>query len=217
MQKVLKYDFTPGVLGAIASFLLIVSFFLPRIFPGNKGIEAINTVLIVAIMCMCVHLIRRTAAIYHRHVWNSAALVILLLIPAFNLVVTAVQFVSVNLTFMTSLPFTAVLIVFSLPAFFCYYFIYVARKFNNDIRIKIIAAVMTCAAAIYAAMRFSDKIFIPLAVENGVSIPRLVSLIAPKSSSMSLVMYILSACCFIAFGVVSYEKIKYGEKDREKE
>ena len=50
-----KYSALPGLTGCALSLLLIVSFFIPRIWEDNTTAESFNTVLIIVILCIAIH------------------------------------------------------------------------------------------------------------------------------------------------------------------
>ena len=74
------------------SLLLIVSFFLPRIWEGNSTVGSLNTVLIVVIICLAAKLIKQTSELYGELLWSHRIFPVLMSVPAFSLIITAVQF-----------------------------------------------------------------------------------------------------------------------------
>ena len=89
MQRLFKYSFPVEGFGIIACILLMCSRYLGDL--ADSGKQALNHVLVVFILCVCVHFIRYTAAISHNHVWNDRLLSFLWCLPVFNLVITALQ------------------------------------------------------------------------------------------------------------------------------
>lgn len=188
-----KQSIAPSILGCIISILLAVSFVLTRL----KTLSAFNTVLIIVILCMSVHLVRITCALYFPHVWKSVPFSVLLLIPVTYLLVTAAQFIRSNATFFGSAVFNVFLILISLPMFCCYYFSVLSFFYKGKHSLKVMTVIIDVAGAVYCFVRLADKIFIPLA-SNGTNdlsvVGEVYDVISPY---FSLCIYVLAFVNFI--------------------
>ena len=192
-----KLSMKPGLIGCFISVLLIVSFFLPRIWEQNITVESFNTVLIVIIMCLCVHLIRITSSLFFDHVWKNIGFTVLWLIPVFNLVVTASQFIWGNIEFMHTPVFMTLLILFSLPAFCCYYFTVIWLFCKRDKKLMITTSVLDAIGLLYCFIRLADKVILPAFQDTGHNIASLVESMVSFSPMFSLIIYVLSFVNFI--------------------
>ena len=132
-----KLSIRPCVTGAFMSFLLIVSFFLPRIWEGNSTVGSVNTLLIVVIMFIAVRLVRETSELFGEHLWDNKMFLVLMAVPVFNLITAAVQFVVPDASFMLHPVFLTLLVVLSLPVFCCCYFTVMRFRFRGDRRLAI--------------------------------------------------------------------------------
>lgn len=197
MTEQVKYSSRPGIIGCFMSVLLIVSFFLPRIWTNNSTVESFNTVLIVIILCIAVHLVRITSSQFYEHVWNNISFLILWCIPVAYLVITACRFIWDDLQFMTSAPFTVFLIFISLPSFCSYFFTVTLFHCNRDLRLVVPTVILDVISMIYVLLRLSDKVFIPVALSEGITVPDFVTEIVAFSSLFSLLTYIISFVNFI--------------------
>ncbi len=186
-----------GFVGCFMSVLLVVSFFLPRIWVDNPTVNSFNTVLIVVILCLAVHLVRITSALFFEHVWNNLRFSFLWLIPVFNLLVTASQFIWGSMTFMQSPVFLTLLVMFSLPAFCCYYFSVISFFCVKEKRLKISTCILDAAGLLYVLIRLADKVFLPLFEKMGNDIASLIETLFSVSPWFSLVVYCLSFFSFI--------------------
>ncbi len=192
-----KYGIKPGLTGCFMSVLLIVSFFLPRIWENNSTVESFNTILIVVILCLAVHLVRITSALFFEHVWNNIGFVILWLAPVCNLIIAACQFIWEDLAFMQGSLFTAFLILFSLPAFCCYYFTVIWLFCVRNKALTVCATVLDAIGMIYILIRLADRVLLPLLENTGKEITAFVDSMVSLSPMFSLAIYVLSFINFI--------------------
>ena len=197
MPQQIKFSMKPGLTGAFMSLLLIVSFFLPRIWEGNTTVGSINTLLIVVIMCLAAKLIKDTSTLYGEHLWVNKIFPVLMSVPVFNLIVTAVQFVVPDAQILQHPVFLGLLVIASLPAFCCYYFTAMWLHFKRDKRLVITSAIVDAAGLVYILIRLSDRVVIPALMLQGNEIDALVDRLVSFSPWFSLVVYILSLANFI--------------------
>lgn len=197
MPQQIKFSIKPGLTGAFMSMLLIVSFFLPRIWEGNTAVGSINTILIVVIMCLAAKLIKDTSMLYGEHLWVNKIFPVLMSVPVFNLIVTAVQFVVPDAQILQHPVFLGLLVIASLPAFCCYYFTAMWLHFKRDKRLVITSAIVDAAGLLYILIRLSDRVVIPALMLQGNEIDALVDRLVSFSPWFSLVVYILSLANFI--------------------
>ena len=197
MPQQIKFSMKPGLTGAFMSLLLIVSFFLPRIWEGNTTVGSINTILIVVIMCLAAKLIKDTSTLYGEHLWVNKIFPVLISVPVFNLIVTAVQFVVPDAQILQHPVFLGLLVIASLPAFCCYYFTAMWLHFKRDKRLVITSAIVDAAGLVYILIRLSDRVVIPALMLQGNEIDALVDSLVSFSPWFSLVVYILSLANFI--------------------
>ena len=192
-----KYSIKPGFIGCFMSVLLIVSFLLPRIWDKNATVDSFNTILIVIIMCLAIHLVRNTSSLFFDHVWNNFGFTVLWLIPVSNLVITACQFIWEDLAFMQGSLFTAFLILFSLPSFCCYYFTVLWIFCIRDKVLMITSTVLDAIGLFYILVRFADRVFLPLLENAGAEITVFVESMISFSPMFSFAIYVLSFINFI--------------------
>ena len=192
-----KYSIKPGLTGCFLSVLLVVSFFLPRLWKNNSTVESFNTILIVLIMSLAVHLIRITSALFYDHVWNNIGFTVLLLIPVTNLITTACQFVWGNISFIQSSLFTAFLIIFSLPAFCCYYFTVIWLFCIKDRALAISTTILDAVGLIYILVRLADRVILPVVEDTGAQMVDFIDTMVSFSPAFSFVIYVLSFVNFI--------------------
>ncbi len=192
-----KFSIKPGVTGAVMSLLLIVSFFLPRIWEGNSTVGSVNTIIIVVIMYLAARLIKETSELYGEHLWNNKIFLLLMSVPVFNIIITAVQFVVPNASFMLHPVFLTLLVISSLPAFCCYYFTAMLLNFKRDKRLVITSAIVDCAGLLYILIRLSDRVIIPALSLQGNEISEIVDKLVSFSPWVSLLIYLLSFANFI--------------------
>ncbi len=192
-----KFSMKPGITGALMSLLLIVSFFLPRIWANNATVESLNTVIIVVILWFAAKLIKETSELYGEHLWNNKIFPVLMAVPVFNLIVTALQFVIPDASFMLHPVFSALLVISSLPAFCCYYFTAMWLHFKRDKRLIITTVIVDGAGLFYVLIRLADRVIIPALSLLGTEISDVVDKLVSLSPWFSLVIYLLSFANFI--------------------
>jgi hypothetical protein len=197
LPQQIKFSKKPGITGAFMSLLLVVSFFLPRIWEGNSTVGSLNTVLIVVIICLAAKLIKQTSELYGDLLWNHRIFPVLMSVPVFNLLITAVQFVVPNASFMLHPVFITLLIISSLPAFCCYYFTAMWLHFKRDRRLVITSLIVDVVGLMYILIRLFDRVIIPLLPLQGNEIFSLVDKLVSLSPWFSLLIYLLSFANFI--------------------
>ncbi len=209
MRRLFKYNFPVEGFGMIACVLLLVSRHLGTL--ETNGIQALNHVLVVFILCLCVHFIRRTAALTHIHVWNDKLLSFLWILPVFNLVITALQLMLGAHPVFSSPVFVTVSVLFSLPAFFCLYFIYAARTLCRENALKASAVVMLCLGAVYTVLKIFVKVISPVLSIAKDTLDNVVGKVDSAGSVLSVVIYALSVVCL---GVLLYLRGKALKKEK---
>lgn len=192
-----KYSAKPGITGAMMSVLLTVSFFLPRIWQNNSTAQSLNTVIIVVILCLAVKLVNDTAELYGEHLWSNRIFPLLMAVPVFNLIITAIQFVVPDADFMLHPVFLSLIVIASLPAFCCYYFTAMWLHFKRDKRLVITSAIVDAAGLCYILIRLADRVIIPALSLQGNNISEMVDKLVSLSPWFSLIIYILSFANFI--------------------
>ena len=206
LREILKYKFLPSIWGTLACLLLLLTRILEN--AASPFLQAVNAVALVAVLGICIHFVRGTAQLDDRHVWELPSLVILICMPAFNLIATALQLLAPGSGFLSSPLFAVPLIFFSLPAFFCYYFIYVARRLRRHISVVISTGVLCAVGAVYVAFRLIERVILPL---WGGSSPALMQ-VAGSGSALSIAIYALSIVCFAILSAVFGAEIRAAEK-----
>lgn len=203
-----KRVFSPAFTGVSCTALLLVSHLLSKYSALSPDIGALNTVLRIIAMCECVHLVRVTSALSYSHVWDSVEGVLLFLMPSVNLIVTAVQLFAGDSVVPSGAIFTAVLTLFSLPSFFCYYFAFYLRMFGGK-NSRIMQNVSRLVGIAYTVIRIADKSLFPaLASKYDLSSVSFLVNAVSCSSMLSFGLYVLSAVSFV------FSMITYGRKRR---
>lgn len=198
MKPAFNYRFLPSTVGITATVCLIIRCLL-SIFVNNSAFtDAANTVLALVSMTVAVHLIRSTAGMQNKHVWNSISLMLLLLIPVLNLLITTYNILFGSAAFMNSAWFTGLLLALSFPAFFCYFFIFVHKEFAKDNRMKVIIILTTVAACIYVIPRLLSAFSVTA---------NMIAFLA-TNSYVSLAIYVIELICFIISGFVFRDYVK---------
>lgn len=194
-----KQKMSPGVIGCAVSLMLIASFFITNFSFGSLRIQAINNVLVIAVMCAVIHLVRRTSALNNTHVWDDPALVFIWCIPVFNLLITAIQFFGgIFSQILTGYFFTVIMILFSLPLFFVHYFVYIPKKvFDKDGFLKVTMLLLCIVTGIYAVLRICDKVIFPICLTEERYVPELLIKIAGFSSWLALLLDVISLAGFV--------------------
>lgn len=185
LKELKIHKLQPAVFGVIICVFLVISRFLGN--AANSHLLSLNTVLILVILWLSVHLVRRTSELFQPHVWNSPWAFVLLLMPLINLVVTGLQFIADAPAFFGSAAFNAVLIFVSMPVFMCVYFAYVAFKLPSNKAIRKLSLTLCFAGLVYIVFRLVSVLaYADLSTD-----------IFTHYSDISLVIYILSVACFI--------------------
>lgn len=203
MKKLFKYNFPPEGFGVAVCALLMCSRHLGVL--ESAHMQALNHVLVVFILCVCVHLVRRTAALTHIHVWNDKLLSVLWGMPVLNLIVTALQLVLGEKPFFSSFVFVTVFILLSLPTFFMLYFVFACRKLCGEKVFKISCIVLWCYGAVYTVIRIFDRVAVPLLTASGAELNEKLIKFLSASSELSIWVYVLSIVCF---GILYYCRVK---------
>lgn len=199
-----KRVYSPGFTGLSCTALLIVSHLLSRYSSLSADIGALNTVLRIIALCECVQLVRVTSAMSFAHVWNSSAGVMLFSVPVVNLLVTAVQLFPGGGLMPAGTGFTAILTLFSLPAFFCYYFAFYLRLTGRG-RGHGMQYVLPAFGFAYTVIRIADKALFPaLAAKHDLSAVSFLVDFVSCSSSLSLALYAAAAVGFV-LSTVTYK------------
>lgn len=161
-MQTLKHLTRPGVIGCIMCLLMAVNLALAQFVSMQSPLNSVfSPILSIVTLCLAIHLIRKTARLYGRHVWASASLITLIGMPIFNLLVIAVSFAkglnvvfdAIASFFASTLPGMVVVVAFSIPMFLFYYFLYVRRKFTQNKGISVITVILCVAAAVFAVSR----------------------------------------------------------------
>ncbi len=196
MPEQRKKSMIPGIIGCVISVLLVISFFLPKFRYGSPNVDAINNILVIAILCISVHMVRRTSALFNEHVWHKPEFLALWAIPVMNLLVAAVQLVWDSQVIARNVLFNVFLIIISLPAFCCYYFS-VLQKYKKDRLFRIITLILDSTGILYFIARLTDKIILPLMMVSGHDVRNIIGVVEELSPVFSFVIYILSFVNFI--------------------
>lgn len=192
-----KTGFMPGVIGCFISVMLIVSFFLNMFFGSVAEVVSFNSILVLLILCLSIHLVRKTSALFFDHVWKSIPLLILWLIPVANLVFSACQFIWNSNAFWQSPVFFAILVLFSLPAFCCYYFTVICLFFNRHKSILVSTVILDAVGLCYCPLSLIYRIFYSSSTGFSIELPDILEILILDSRWFSFVIYILSFVSFI--------------------
>lgn len=200
-----KRVYSPAFTGLSCTALLIVSRFLVQYSAIAPEIGALNTVLRIIAMCECVHLVRTTSAKKYTHVWDNTEGLLVFSMPVVNLLVTAVQLFAENSTVLSNRLFTAVLTLFSLPAFFCYYFAFYFKITGRGR--KGLVMFFKLSGIVYTVIRILDKAFFPFLIKNrGIAVPEFLLKIVSFSTSVSFGVFIAAAFGFLIIAILGDKK-----------
>ena len=190
-----KNQISPAAFGTVSCVLMILSRAL-LLFPGSTP-QLLNYIIVVITLCLCVHFVRGTAHVFREKLWRNSSLLILICMPVFNLIVTALELIAPESALLSSRLTLVVLIAFSVPAFFCYYFFYIARCFHRERGLLRAVIALDAVGAVYLALRQCDLVVFPL-IEAGRTYEILPFLknAAVFSSKLSVLVYLLSVVCF---------------------
>lgn len=197
----IKSKARPGVIGAVACFLLTVSFFI-----GFSDLVVLNTIIKITAIILSVQLIRSTSALYSCYVFRIPSLIILIVMPLFSLLLILMSFFTgtkaevvsgiVNF-FANTFAGTVVVVAFSLPLFILYYFIYLVRKFRKDGIIKVMTVIIAVFCGIYSVMRLDDKGIIPMMGRMGMAVSDMHIKVMSHSNDVALCVYLLGLAGFV--------------------
>ncbi len=214
----MKYKISPTVFGVCSCFFLLCSWGLSQILQQLgadnviktvdplfiRRIEVFNYLLVFASLCICVHFVRGTAQLFEKHVWEILYLLTLWCVPVFNLCVTFLSLIMPDSALFRNGFIAAVLLVASMPAFFCYYFIYVFRSFRflrKKRLFRVFFAFLIASGLVYFLLRLCDNILFPLLSQaSSVSLSPALLRLAAYSGRLSAVVYLFAGVCFSVFG-----------------
>lgn len=218
MNDVLKYKISPTVFGICSCIFLLCSWGLSRILQQMEAhdvinnvsplfvrrIEVLNYLFVFVSLCICVHFVRGTAQLFEKHVWEIPYLLVLWCVPVFNLAVTLWSLISPDSVLFGNRFFEALLVVFSLPLFFCCYFIYIFRNFaffREERLFRLFFVLLFASGFVYLVLRFCDNVLFPLISQfSSFEIPAAVLRLAAFSGKLSVVVYLFAIVCFSVFG-----------------
>lgn len=198
MRKLFKYHFPVEVFGIAACILLMLSRYLGAL--ETNGMQALNHVLVVVTLCVCVHFVRRTAQLSRIHVWNDPLLSFVWGLPVFNLVITALQLMIGETPVFSSPVFVAVSILLSLPTFFCLYFVYAIRGICRAKPLRICCCILFGVWVAYTVLRLADKAILPALAASGTVVNEALLRAAAVNPTLSVLIYALAILCFIIQG-----------------
>lgn len=189
------------VWGYLVSALLIVSRLLSS--SQNAGIKSLNSVLIIVILCLCLHLVRRTSSCFYSHVREDKSAFVLFLMPALNLAVTGLGLLSEGLAAVFASPvFSVVLVLTSIPVFLCGYFIYVSSKLPSLKALRVNTAALSALGGIYVIMRLGHTVLFPLLQTRGQMLSENLLKFFSWNTYLSFIIYLL---CIASFYFLSRE------------
>ncbi len=193
MEERKKITPSPAVWGVAACMVLIVSRALAK--AGTAGLGSLSTVLVILALCLCLHLARRTSALTYAHVWNGRASLLLFLLPLGMLLLTVLQLILMRQPgWFASKPFLAVLILFSLPVFFCLWFLYYSAKVAGGAWLRRFAVGLAFIGGVYVLLRLANDVILPLIS----AVPEAVLKVAALNPQVSILIYLIAAAGFIA-------------------
>ena len=186
----------PGVLGIIVSILLILSRFMVN--SQIVALESLNTVVVIVMLLLCVHLVRATSVRRQPHVWNAWDTLILGLMPLVMLVITLVQLIMEPPAFITSRVFSALLILVSVPVFLSCYFLYVSARLPHNKTLRVFSRLLLCAGSVYVLLRMLDAVILPIIEEfSEKTVAPAVYAVTGSNTGISFMMGVLSLAGFI--------------------
>ena len=196
MEEKRKFRAHPGVLGIIVSVLLILSRFMVN--SGMIALESLNTVAVIVMLLLCVHLVRVTSALRQPHVWQAAGTLLLFLMPLAMLVITVVQLIMEPPAFITSRVFSALLILVSVPVFLSCYFQYVSAWLPRNKTLRVFSRMMLCAGVVYVVLRLLDAVILPIVEDlSGKTVAPAVYAVTGSNTQISFIIGVLSLAGFI--------------------
>ena len=192
MPEKRKNRASAGVIGIVIAAMLLASRYLGA--AEGAALGSLNTVLVIAALFLCLHLVRRTSALYQPHVWNAPAAMALFMLPVATLLATGLQLLFLQTpSFLNSKPFLTVLIFVSVPVFLCLYFLYVSAKLPECRQMRVFARVLLGVGVVYTALRLSDAVLLPLISElAGRAINPVILKIASWNTHLSFLIYVMA-------------------------
>jgi len=187
----------PGIVGAVICTLLIVSYSLSYM----PELTAVKTILQIVSICLCVHLIRSTAKLYGVHVWHVKSLITLWCMPVINLGTMAVVFLKISTPLLNTFLARLILVAFSLPLFFLYYYIYLCRKFIDSRSVKTITVLLVITCAVYSVIQLFDKGILPMLIRMNIEVNDSLDRFMNHSSEAAFIVYLVAFVGFILFQI----------------
>ena len=203
MKILPKSKLQPAVIGIVICVLLMISRYLGNA-SASTWLLSLNTVVIIVVLCLSLHLVRRTSELFQKHVWNSVWTLVLLIMPVFNLLVTGVQLIADMPAVLHSPVFNAVLILFSLPVFMCVYFLFLSVNFQDNRTLRILSFILTLSSFVYVIFRLISVIILPTVKASGKTVPEALINLFSHYPEISLLIFLLAIIGFI----VSNKEIK---------
>ena len=186
----------PGVLGIIVSILLLLSRFMVN--SQIVALESLNTVVVIVMLLLCVHLVRATSVRRQPHVWNAWDTLVLGLMPLVMLVITLVQLIMEPPAFITSRVFSALLILVSVPVFLSCYFLYLSARLPHNKTLRVFSRLLLCAGSVYVLLRMLDAVVLPIVEElSGKTVSPAIYAVTGSNTGISFMMGVLSLAGFI--------------------
>lgn len=198
MKPMFNYHFLPSTVGIVTTICLIIRCLVSIFVEHSIFADAANTVLAIVSMTIAIHLIRSTAGMLNKHVWESIPLILLFLIPLLNLLITTYNILFDVVAFMNSSWFTTILLMLSFPSFFCYFFAFTYKEFAKDKRMIAVIVLTAVAGGIYVIPRLLSVFGVTADI---------VAFFA-TNSYVSLTIYVIEMVCFIISGFVFREYVK---------
>ena len=190
-QTANQYSVTPGFVGLFACVLLILSRYFSNL--AGSGMESLSTVLVIVALCVCVHLVRRTSALFQPHVWSAWQTIGLMALPITMLLLAIAQIILFRTpAFFETRTFSAVLTLVSLPVFFCLYFLYASGNNRGSKRLRVFSRVLLAAGVAYTVLRLLDKVLFPLVSQwAGKAINPAILRAAAWNTHLSFIIYLM--------------------------
>ena len=180
-------------LGMLIGALLIVSRFLGGF--TERAVGSVNTVLIVVILCLNVHLVRRVSSIRQAHVWDSRITLAFAAAALFNLLTAGVQIIF-GAAFLSSFAFSAVTVLLSLPVFLSLMTLYLSSLFPELRSPRALSRAALITAGVYVLLRMANDVVLPLIsyLSRKIINPRILSLTAWNTNiSLLTLAFVLAA------------------------
>ena len=180
-------------LGMLIGVLLVVSRFLGDF--NERGMNSVNTVLIVAILCLTVHFVRRVSSVRYAHVWESRVTLFFAAAALFNLVSAAVQIIF-GAAFLSSFVFSAFAVLLSLPVLLSLLALYLSFLYPQYRSARALSLASVGLSALYVVFRMGNDVVLPLIsyVARKLINPRILSVTAwNKNISLIVLALVFSA------------------------